>query len=135
MNLTNDDLKSSSLKVTQHFKVDNFKNFIEAMSDLKISKVTDTHIHLVNGMQLILFVIILMYQHIDSLDIVINKEKFIDSMFSLSSNEISTDASSGNRDTKNSVNIRKPSQDPISYFPFNPSMLTSQEIKTSRFKW
>ena len=51
-------------------------------------------------------------------------------MFSLSSNELSTDASSGNRDAKNSVNIRKPTQDPISYFPFNPSMLTSQEIKT-----
>ena len=58
MNSTNDHLKSSSFKVKQHFKVDNFKKFIEAVSDLKISKVTDTHIHLVNGMQLFLFVII-----------------------------------------------------------------------------
>ena len=51
-------------------------------------------------------------------------------MFSLSSTELSTDASSGNRDPKNSMNTNKPLQDHISYYPFNPSMLTSQEIKS-----
>ena len=51
-------------------------------------------------------------------------------MFNLNSTELSTDASSGNRDPKNSMNTNKPVQDHISYYPFNPSMLTSQEIKS-----
>ena len=52
MNSPANNQKSSSFKFTQHLKVDNFKHFIEIMSDLKINKVTDTRIHLLSGMKI-----------------------------------------------------------------------------------